>query len=149
MKKLIAYFSATGVTRRQSEKLAAVTGADLYEIVPEVPYSDEDLDWNDLKSRSSAEMKDPSSRPGIRGSLPDISGYDMIYIGFPIWWGVAPRIISTFIESLDPEGKTIIIYATSGGSSLFHAVEDLERRYPGLCIRSGKLLNGRVDGDII
>ena len=99
--KLIAFFSASGVTRKAAEALSAVSGADTYEIVPEEIYTDEDLDWRNKKSRSSAEMQDESSRPAIKGNLPDLSSYDTVYIGFPIWWGVAPRIINTFIEKSD------------------------------------------------
>lgn len=149
MKKLIAYFSASGVTRRAARQLADVIGADIYEIRPEEPYSAADLDWTDKKSRSSAEMADASMRPAIAGNLPDISEYGTIYIGFPIWWGIAPRIISTFIEGCGLEGKKIVIFATSGGSSLPPAVKDLKMTYPSLDITGGKLLNGRIDGDII
>ena len=149
MKKLIAYFSASGVTRRAARQLADVIGADIYEIRPEEPYSAADLDWTDKKSRSSVEMADASMRPAIAGSLPDISEYGTIYIGFPIWWGIAPRIISTFIEGCGLEGKKIVIFATSGGSSLPPAVKDLKMMYPSLDITGGKLLNGRIDGDIV
>ena len=148
MKRLTAYFSASGVTAKAARELAALINSDLYEIEPAEPYSAADLDWMDKKSRSSLEMKDSSSRPAIRGPLPDTSGYDMICIGFPIWWGVAPRLINTFIESCDLQGKQIVIFATSGGSQLEHAVNDLRRSYPEHNIRSGRLLNGRVT-DII
>lgn len=149
MNKLIAYFSASGRTRKAAEKLAETVGADTYEIRPEEPYSAADLDWTDKMSRSSVEMKDESARPAIAGSLPDSSAYDAIYIGFPIWWGVAPRIINTFIEGCDLRGRKIAVFATSGGSSLPYAVDDLRKRYPDLDIVEGKLLNGRIDGDII
>ena len=105
MKKLIAYFSVSGVTKRAAEQLACLTGADLYEIRPEKPYSREDLDWRNKQSRSSLEMMDPSSRPPLAQSVPDVSSYDMVYIGFPVWWGVAPRPVNTFIESAHLEGK--------------------------------------------
>ena len=105
--------------------------------------------WMDRKSRSSLEMKDHNSRPNIKGEKPDLSRYDSIYIGFPIWWGVAPRIINTFIEGNDLSGKDIVIFATSGGSSLSPAVKDLQKRYPELDIKEGKLLNGHVTGDIV
>lgn len=147
--KLIVFFSASGVTRKAAEALAAVSGADTYEIIPEKIYTDEDLDWRNKKSRSSVEMQDESSRPAIKGNLPDLSSYDTVYIGFPIWWGVAPRIINTFIEKSDLKGKRIVIFATSGGSALPYAVKDLEKKYPKLNIESGKLLNGKVTEDII
>ena len=149
MKKLIAYFSASGITGRAARKLADAIKADIYQIRPERPYSAADLDWTDRKSRSSAEMKDESARPAIAGDLPDLSAYDTLYIGFPIWWGVAPRIINTFMEGCDLSGREIVIFATSGGSSLPYAVDDLRRKYPDLDIAEGKLLNGHVDGDII
>lgn len=147
--KLIVFFSASGVTRKAAEALSAVSGADTYEIVPEEIYTDEDLDWRNKKSRSSVEMQDESSRPAIKGNLPDLSSYETFYIGFPIWWGVAPRIINTFIEKSDLKGKRIVIFATSGGSTLPYAVKDLEKKYPELNIENGKLLNGRVTEDII
>ncbi len=140
MKRLTAYFSASGVTAKAARELASLTASDLYEIKPEKPYSAADLDWTDKNSRSSAEMKDRASRPAIRGPLPDTGRYDMICIGFPIWWGVAPRIISTFIESCDLQGKQIVIFATSGGSQLEYAVNDLRASYPELDI-SGHHLN--------
>ena len=149
MKKLIAYFSASGITGRAARKLADAIKADIYQIRPERPYSAADLDWTDRKSRSSAEMKDESARPAIAGDLPDLSAYDTLYIGFPIWWGVAPRIINTFMEGCDLSGRKIVIFATSGGSSLPYAVDDLRRKYPDLDIAEGKLLNDHVDGDII
>ena len=149
MKKLIAYFSASGITGRAARKLADAIKADIYQIRPERPYSAADLDWTDRKSRSSAEMKDESARPAIAGDLPDLSAYDTLYIGFPLWWGVAPRIINTFMEGCDLSGRKIVIFATSGGSSLPYAVDDLRRKYPDLDIAEGKHLNGHVDGDII
>ena len=149
MKKLIAYFSASGVTKRKAEELGAAIGADLYEISAEEPYTEKDLDWTDRNSRSSNEMKSQNARPEIAGGIPDLSAYNTVYIGFPIWWGVAPRIINTFIEGANLSGKEIVVFATSGGSSLSPAVADLKKRYPGLDIKTGKLLNGRVYGDII
>ena len=121
MRKLIAYFSASGKTRRAAIALSLITEADLFEIAPAVPYTAKDLDWNDKRSRSSMEMKDESSRPALREAKVDLSGYDMIYIGFPIWWGVAPRAVNTFIESNDLKGLRIVIFATSGGRMSFGA----------------------------
>ena len=149
MKKLVAYFSASGVTRRKSEALAKVIGADLHEIAPVESYTDADLDWTNKRSRSTVEMQDPSSRPALKEPKTDLSAYDTVYIGFPIWWGVAPHAVNTFIESNDLAGKQLVIFATSGGSGLSHAVHDLQKRYPSLQIVSGKLLNGSVTGGLI
>ena len=149
MKKLVAYFSASGVTRRKSEALAKVIGADLHEIAPAESYTDADLDWTNKRSRSTMEMQDPSSRPALKEPKTDLSAYDTVYIGFPIWWGVAPHAVNTFIESNDLAGKQLVIFATSGGSGLSPAVHDLQKRYPTLQIVSGKLLNGSVTGDLI
>lgn len=149
MKKLIAYFSASGVTKSAAEQLACLTGADLYEIRPEMQYSREDLDWRNKQSRSSLEMTDPFSRPALEKSVPDVSSYDMVYIGFPIWWGVAPRPVNTFIESARLEDKPVYIFATSGGSGIDYALNDMKKKYPSLDIRGGKLLKGKVESDII
>lgn len=149
MKKLVAYFSASGVTRRKSEALAKVIGADLHEIAPVESYTDADLDWTNKRSRSTVEMQDPSSRPALKEPKTDLSAYDTVYIGFPIWWGVAPHAVNTFIESNDLAGKQLVIFATSGSSGLSPAVHDLQKRYPSLQIVSGKLLNGSVTGGLI
>lgn len=149
MEKLIAYFSVSGVTKRAAEQLASLTGADLYEIRPEKPYSREDLDWRNKQSRSSLEMMDPSSRPALAKSVPDVSSYDMVYIGFPVWWGVAPRPVNTFIESAHLEGRPVYIFATSGGSGIDYTLNDMKKNYPSLDIRGGKLLKGKVESDII
>ena len=149
MKKLIAYFSVSGVTKHAAEQLASLTGADLYEIRPEKPYSREDLDWRNKQSRSSLEMMDPSSRPALAQSVPDVSSYDIVYIGFPVWWGVSPRPVNTFIESARLEDKPVYIFATSGGSGIDYALKDMKKNYPALDIRGGKLLKGKVESDII
>ena len=115
-KKLVAYFSASGTTKKAAERLAKAVGADLFEIKPAIPYSSSDLNWMDKKSRSSIEMNDPASRPEISGKLSNMADYDTIFIGFPIWWYVAPHIINTFVESYDFSGKTLVPFATSGGS---------------------------------
>ncbi len=141
-KILVAYFSASGVTAKAAWKLAEVSGADLYEIKPEIPYTRADLDWMDKKSRSSIEMNDPSSRPGIADRLPDMGKYNVIFVGFPIWWYVAPTIINTFLESYDFSGKTIIPFATSGGSGMGKTNDGLEKSCPGAKLMAGKLLNG-------
>ncbi|WP_163304610.1 flavodoxin [Dysgonomonas sp. 521] len=141
-KSLIAYFSCSGVTKRAANKLAADMDADLYEIVPEIPYSAADLNWNDRASRSSVEMRDPSSRPAIAGRLDNVEQYDTIYIGFPVWWYIAPTIINTFIESYDLSGKTLIPFATSGGSGIENCEKNLRKAYPQLGWKAGKLLKG-------
>ena len=148
-KKLVAYFSASGVTENAAKQLAEVTGADLHEIAPAQPYTDADLNWMDKKSRSSVEMNDPASRPALTQARTDLSAYDMVYIGFPIWWGVAPHAVNTFIENNDLDRKTVVIFATSGGSGLNPAVRDLQKKYPTLDIRAGQLIRGRVTGDIL
>ena len=149
MSKLVTYFSASGVTEARAKELAEVTGADLYEIAPEVPYTKADLNWMNRKSRSSVEMGDKSSRPALAETEHDFSAYDEIYVGFPIWWYTAPTIINTFLETFDLTGKKIVLFATSGGSSISRAVNDLKNQYPQLNIIGGKLLNGRVTSDII
>ncbi len=140
-KILIAYFSATGTTARAAEKIANVTGGELYAIVPAQPYSSADLDWNDKRSRSSVEMNDPKSRPAIKCKKENITDYDVVFIGYPIWWDLAPRIINTFIESHDLNGKTVIPFATSGGSTLVGSAAALKKSYPALNWKEGRLLN--------
>ena len=149
MSKLVAYFSASGVTEAKAKELAKVIGAELYEIVPAVRYTRADLNWMDKKSRSTVEMNDKSSRPALAETKHDFSPYDVIYIGFPIWWYTAPTIINTFLETFDLSGKTIVLFATSGGSSIDKAVKDMQKQYPALNITGGKLLNRKVTGDII
>ena len=141
MKTLVAYFSASGVTKGAAEQLAAVAGADLHEIKPETPYTDADLDWTDKQSRSTVEMKDKNSRPAITDKLANMQDYDVVYVGFPIWWYTAPTIINTFIEAYDFKGKTVIPFATSGGSTIKKACEDLKAAYPDVKWKEGKLLN--------
>lgn len=141
-KVLVAYFSASGVTRKAAEKLATAAGGDLFEIEPEIPYTSEDLNWMDKKSRSSIEMGDKSSRPAIVKKSLDLSEYDSIFVGFPIWWYVAPTIINTFLESCDFSGKKIILFATSGGSGFGNTVRELQASAPGAQIAEGKILNG-------
>ena len=140
-KTLVAYFSATGTTAAAAKQLAAAAGADLYEIKPAVPYTKDDLNWMNKKSRSSVEMNDKSSRPELADKSAAISGYDLILVGFPIWWYVAPTIINTFLESYDFAGKKIVLFATSGGSGFGKAVESLKGSCPGAEIAEGKILN--------
>ena len=115
MKTLVVYFSATGTTKAAAQRLAKEFNADLYEITPEVPYTSADLDWRDKNSRSTIEMKDKSSRPAIKGHCDNIADYDVVWIGFPVWWYTAPTIVNTFIEAHDLSGKTLNVFATSGG----------------------------------
>lgn len=139
-KKLVAYFSASGVTKAAAECLAKAVGADLFEIKPKIPYTRADLDWTNKKSRSSIEMSNPDSRPEIAEKLSNMDEYDTVFIGFPIWWYVAPTIINTFLESYDFSGKTIIPFATSGGSGLGKTVEILKP----LCSAATKWENGKM-----
>ena len=149
MKKvLVAYFSASGVTKGVAQQLAEVTGGTLHEIKPEQPYTDADLDWRDKQSRSSVEMQDKSSRPAITDILKNMQDYDVIYVGFPIWWYTCPTIINTFMEAYDFKGKTVIPFATSGGSSIKKACEDLKAAYPDVNWKEGKLLNRASKKDL-
>ena len=141
-KQLIVYFSATGTTARAARTIADVTGGTLYEIVPQQSYTSDDLDWNDRQSRSSVEMNNPQARPVLKDTKLDVAAYDVIFIGYPIWWNQAPRIINTFIESHDLNGKTLVPFATSGGSGISNSVRELRKIYPDLEWRDGKLLNG-------
>lgn len=143
-KKLVAYFSASGVTANAAKNLAKAVDADLYEIKPVQPYTRADLDWTNKKSRSSIEMNDPKSRPAIAEMVSGMECYDTIFIGFPIWWYVAPTIINTFLESYDLSGKTIIPFATSGGSGMGKTNEKLLPSCPGATLLQGKMLNGRI-----
>ena len=141
---IVVYFSATGTTKGVAEKIAEAADADIYEIVPQEKYSDADLDWHDEKSRTTIEMNDPDVRPKIEGDLPDLSGYKRVYIGYPIWWGDAPRIMSTFVESVKLDGKTVIPFCTSGGSGIGSSGKNLEKLSDG-----GEWLGGeRLDGGI-
>ena len=148
MKKLVTYFSASGVTKRAAEHLAKAAGADLFEIKPAVPYTRADLDWTNKKSRSSVEMNNPDSRPEIAERLSNMEDYDTVFIGFPIWWYVAPTIINTFVESYDFSGKTIVPFATSGGSGMGKTVEVLKSLCPGANWEKGKMLNRVSDREL-
>lgn len=140
-KKAVVYFSATGVTARAAERLAKVAGADLFAIQPAVAYSKADLDWTNQKSRSSVEMNNPDCRPEIANHFPEMEQYSTVFIGFPIWWYVAPRIIDTFVESYDFAGKTMVPFATSGGSGMGKTVEVLRSLCPEAKWEEGKMLN--------
>lgn len=140
-KVLVAYFSASGVTARAAREIAAATGGELFEIAPALPYSRADLDWTDKNSRSSVEMNDEGCRPAMKSAPTDISGFDRIFIGFPIWWYVEPRIIDTFLESLDLEGKEVVAFATSGGSGIAGAERRMRALCPAAKWQKGKLVN--------
>ena len=141
-KKLVAYFSASGVTKSVAERIAKVANADLFEIKPTMPYTNADLDWRDKTSRSSVEMSNPDFRPAIAAKRDNMDEYDTIFVGFPIWWYVAPTIINTFLESYDFSGKTIVPFATSGGSGMGNTNEKLAPSCPGAILMKGKMLNG-------
>lgn len=146
-KKLVAYFSASGVTANAAMALASAANTSIYEIKPKIPYTHADLDWHNSKSRSSVEMKDKTSRPQITDNNANISVYDTIFIGFPIWWYTAPSIINTFLESYDFSGKKIVLFATSGGSGFGKTAENLQKIVPDAEICEGEILNGRLDFD--
>ena len=148
MKTLVAYFSASGVTRQVATQLAEVANADIYEIVPEQLYTDADLNWRDSLSRSSVEMKDKTSRPAIKKTELKIDDYSTVYIGFPIWWYTCPTIINTFMEAYDFAGKTVIPFATSGGSTIEQACKDLKAAYPKANWKEGRLLNDASKEDL-
>ena len=141
MKTLIVYFSATGTTKAAAQKLAKEFNADLYEITPEVPYTDADLDWRDKTSRSTIEMQDKTSRPAIAGLCENIADYDVVWIGFPVWWYTAPTIVNTFIEAHDLSGKTLNVFATSGGSGVEGSANDLKKAYPQYTWGESRLMN--------
>lgn len=148
-KVLVAYFSATNTTQGIAEHIADGLSADIYEIVPEEPYTDADLNYNDNNSRTTIEMNDPDVRPAISGSVEDMEQYDIVFIGYPIWWGEAPRIVSTFVESYDFSGKTIVPFCTSGGSGVGSSATNLEQLTDGADWLPGKRLNGNDSQDTV
>lgn len=137
-KTLVAYFSAGGSTRKLAKTLAEAAGADLYEIRPITPYTGEDLNWNNSRSRSSLEMNDPAARPAMASPAADAAPYDTIFVGFPIWWYEAPRIVQSFLESCELAGKTVVPFATSGGSSIGNTANILQKSCPAARILPGK-----------
>ncbi len=143
-KTLVAFFSASGVTARLAQKLAAVTDADLFEIVPETPYTAADLDWTNKASRSSVEMNDPTSRPAVASRAADLSRYDRIFVGFPIWWYTAPTIVNTFLEQYDLTGKTVVPFATSGMSPIGRSAADLRPSAKGAQVLDGRRFSADV-----
>ena len=146
-KVLVAYFSASGVTARAAKAAADAVGADLYEIRPAEPYTSADLNWMDRKSRSTVEMNDPACRPAIGSPVEHMEQYDTVFVGFPIWWYVEPRIVDTFLESYDFSGKTLIPFATSGGSGISKAEKSLQAHCPKADWKKGQLLNGSGAAD--
>lgn len=144
--KLVAYFSASGVTAKAAKALAQAIDADLYQIVPEKPYTSADLDWRNTQSRSSLEKDAPQVRPALAGGRVSLAEYDTLFVGFPIWWYTAPAIIKTFLEAYDLSGKRLALFATSGGSGLGDTARELAASCPGAEIVGGRLLNGRLDG---
>ena len=145
MNALVAYFSATGTTAKAAKALANAVGGELYEIKPAVPYTSADLNWMDKGSRSSVEMKDAHSRPALADTDAPVAGHDVIFLGFPVWWYVAPTILNTFLEAYDFTGKTIVLFATSGGSGLGKSAAGLQASAPGAKIVDGRMFNGRLN----
>lgn len=141
-KPLVVYFSATGTTAKAARMIADVTDGVLYEIVPQQAYTSDDLDWNDRQSRSSVEMNNPASRPALKDTKVNTPDYEVIFIGYPIWWNQAPRIVNSFIESHDLKGRKLVPFATSGGSGINNSVKELRKAYPDLEWQDGRLLNG-------
>ena len=148
-RKLVAYFSASGVTKKLAERISKIAGADLHEIVPKEIYTDEDLNWMNENSRSSIEMKNKSFRPEIANKINNIDDYDTIYVGFPIWWYVAPTIINTFLESYNLTGKTIIPFATSGESLMGKTNEELKSSCKGSVLKEGRRFDIKDSDEII
>lgn len=147
-KTFVAYFSATGTTAEAAKAIAKATGGTLHAITPTEAYTADDLDWRNKQSRSSKEMQAPKSRPAIKGTVTDMPGYEVVFLGYPIWWDQAPRIVNTFIESHKLEGKVIVPFATSGGSDIRNSVDALKKAYPDLDWREGRLLNHADAKDI-
>ena len=146
-KVLVAYFSVTGNTKNVAKKIADVLSSDLHEIVPKVSYTAEDLNWKDKESRSTKEMNDKSYRPEISDQVEDMETYDTIYLGYPIWWGVAPTIVNTFLEKYDLDGKVIITFATSGSSEMGNSTEELKASAKGATFKEGQIINKDISED--
>ena len=140
-KVLVVYFSATGTTEQVAKHIAKIAETDICEIAPAKPYSSADLDWTNKQSRSSVEMNNPKARPEIKALSVDVSKYDYVFLGYPIWWDLAPRTVNTFIETADLAGKTVIPFATSGSSTIANSVAVLKKSYPKIKWQTGKLLN--------
>ena len=144
-KILVSYFSASGTTRSVAEKVASIIGGDLFEIEPANKYTDADLNWNNSSSRSSIEMNDSTSRPEIKNKVPNLSDYDTVLIGFPVWWDLAPTIINTFIEENNLENKNVYVFATSGGTSVNNSFNTLKNTYSNINFISAKRLSSNLD----
>lgn len=147
-KTLVVYFSATGNTKSVAEEIVRLTGADLYEIVPADPYTDEDLNYNNNDCRANQEMNDASARPAIGSEAIDISTYDTVFVGYPIWWGTAPRIINTFLDTYDLSGKTVLPFCTSGSSGISQSVSAIRAAEPNADVRDGLRVSGANDSSI-
>ena len=145
---LVCYFSATGTTADAAERIAGLTGADIYEITPKVPYTEADLNWRDSLSRCYVEMHPLTSRPAIVDSLPDLKKYDVVFIGYPNWWNTHPTIVNTFIEANDFQGKKVVPFMTSGGSDILNSEKELHESYPSLDLGKGLLMNSVSDEEI-
>lgn len=145
-KALVAYFSASGVTAKLAERLAEAVGADLFEIAPETPYTKADLNWMDKNSRSTVEMNDRACRPPM-AKTPDVSGYEVVFVGFPVWWYREPSIIDTFMESADFTGKIVVPFCTSGGSDLGDSTQNMQALAKGAVVEEGKRFSGRTSAD--
>lgn len=148
-KMVVCYFSATGTTEKQARKIAELTGAELLEIVPEIPYTDEDLNWRDSLSRSSMEMADSASRPVVKSPDASFEDYDVVFIGYPNWWNTCPRVINTFIEAANLDGKTVVPFMTSGGSNITNSEKELAHAYPAIKWKKGLLMNEVSDSQIM
>lgn len=148
-KTLVAYFSASGVTKKLAQTLADAIGADLFAIEPKVPYTRADLNWMDKQSRSTIEMQNPASRPELAGTCKSIADYDTVFVGFPIWWYVAPTIVNTFLESCDLTGKTVVPFATSGGSGMGKTADILRAVCPAADILPGKRMSARESAEAV
>lgn len=147
-KVLVVYYSATGTTKKAAEKIASATKGEIFEILPEKKYTSADLEWHDKNSRSSVEMNDMSSRPAIKNGTVELVNVETVFIGYPIWWDQAPRVVNTFIDSNDLKGKRIITFCTSGGSTIDGSTRALQETYPDLNIIKGKCLNGTSEAEI-
>ena len=148
-KVLVAYFSATGITEKLANTLAKATGGDIFEIKPEKPYTSEDLDWTNTQSRSSVEMRDKHCRPAIASKLEDISAYEVVFVGFPVWWYREPSIVDTFLESYDFSGKTIVPFATSGGSPIGNSANNMKLVAPKSTIPEGECFPADTQEDVL
>lgn len=147
-KAIVCYFSATGTTEAVAKRIAAITGADIYEIVPETLYTEADLDWTDSLSRSTIEMHRRDFRPALKDSVADLKDYTVVYLGYPNWWNTHPTLINTFIEANNLEGKTIVPFMTSGGSDIVNSEKELKEQYPTLTFGKGMLINNKTDDEI-